>query len=183
MSWRHLIVAIAASACAHSTATRAVEDRLERVDFEGNQKLSNKTLLTGLGVHRVLQRSGAIDPYLIQVDADRIRGEYLRKGYLDVDVRSRVERKADTATVIYTVEEGVRAATHTVITGLPGDVPAATVRDQLPLKDGQPFDYGPYELAKPQLLGVVQDAGYAHAKLDASSITAAWFARSAKSRV
>src|SRR5262245_26039781 len=145
MSWRHLIVAIAASACAHSTATRAVEDRLERVDFEGNQKLSNKTLLTGLGVHRVLQRSGAIDPYLIQVDADRIRGEYLRKGYLDVDVRSRVDRRGDAATVTYTVEEGQRAATRVVITGLPPDVPVATVRDKLPLRDGQPFEYEAYD--------------------------------------
>src|SRR5262245_11977270 len=123
MTWRHLIVAIAASACAHSTATRAVEDRLEKVDFEGNERLSDKTLFTGLGSKRVLKRGGAVDPYLVQVDADRIRGEYLRKGYLDVDVRSRVERKGETATVIYTVEEGARANTKTVILGLPDDIP------------------------------------------------------------
>jgi translocation and assembly module TamA len=167
---RHLIVAIAASACAHSTATRAVDDRLEQVNFEGNQRLSNKTLLTGLGAKRVMKRSGAVDPYLIQVDADRIRGEYLRKGFLDVDVRSRVERKGETATVIYTVEEGVRASTKTVIIGLPDDVPAEKVRERLPLVEGQPFDYEVYDLAKPQLLEVVQDEGYAHAQLDPSVI-------------
>jgi translocation and assembly module TamA len=169
-TWRHLVVAVAASACAHSTATRAVEDRLERVDFEGNQQLKNKTLLTGLGVHRVLQRSGAVDPYMIQVDADRIRGEYLRKGYLDVDVRSRVERKADTAAVIYTIEEGARSNTKTLILGLPDDFPAKKVRDKLPLVEGKPFDYEVYDLAKPNLLQVVQDEGYAHAQLDASVI-------------
>jgi translocation and assembly module TamA len=171
LTWRHLIAIAASSACAHgSTGPRATEDRLEKVNFEGNQGFNDKNLLTGLGVHRVLQRGGAADPYLIQVDADRIRGEYLRKGYLDVDVRSRVERKADTATVIYTVEEGIRAKTQMVITGLPDDLPDTQIRDRLPLKEGQPFDYDVYDLAKPQLLQVVQDAGYAHATLDASVI-------------
>ncbi|HZJ63248.1 MAG TPA: POTRA domain-containing protein, partial [Kofleriaceae bacterium] len=144
-TWRHLVVAIAASACAHSTATRAVEDRLERVDFEGNQQLKNKTLLTGLGVHRVLQRSGAVDPYMIQVDADRIRGEYLRKGYLDIDVRSRVERQGEYAKVIYTVEEGERANTKVAITGLPPEIKPTDIRAVLPLQDGKPFDYEAYD--------------------------------------
>jgi len=61
-----------------------------------------RPLMTGLGLHRVLSRGGALDPYLVQVDGERITGEYLRKGYLDVDVRSRVERQGDAATVIYT---------------------------------------------------------------------------------
>ncbi len=169
-TWRHLVLAVAAStACAHgSTGPRATEDRLEKVKFEGNQQVKDKTLLTGLGVHRVLQRGGAADPYLIQVDADRIRGEYLRKGYLDVDVRSRVERKADTTTVIYTVQEGIRARTQTIITGLPDELDVTRVREKLPLQEGQPFDYDTYDLAKPALLEVVQDAGYAHATLDPS---------------
>lgn len=172
-TWRHLVLAVAASsACAHgNTGPRATEDRLEKVNFEGNTQVKDKTLLTGLGVHRVLQRGGAADPYLIQVDADRIRGEYLRKGYLDVDVRSRVERKADTATVIYTVEEGIRARTQTIITGLPDDLDVKSVREKLPLQEGQPFDYDTYDLAKPGLLEVVQNAGYAHATLDPSVIS------------
>jgi translocation and assembly module TamA len=170
--WQHLVLAAAASsACAHgNTGPRATEDRLEKVSFEGNQQVRDKTLLTGLGAHRVMQRGGAVDPYLVQVDADRIRGEYLRKGYLDVDVRSRVERKGETATVIYTVEEGVRAKTQAIITGLPDDIDTQTVREKLPLADGSAFDYDTYDLAKPGLLQVVQDAGYAHATLDASVI-------------
>lgn len=156
--------------CAHKPAHRAGEEQLVAVNFEGNKQLSNKKLLTGLALHRTLNRGGAPDPYLVQIDGDRIRGEYLRKGYLDIDVRSRVERQGDAATVTYTVEEGQRAVTHVVITGLPDDVPVATVRGQLPLQDGKPFDYLAYDLAKPMLIGVVQDAGYAHARLDASVI-------------
>jgi outer membrane translocation and assembly module TamA len=158
------------SACAHGRAHPAGEEWLAKVDFEGNRRLGDQALMTGLGLHRVLQRGGALDPYLVQVDADRIRGEYLRKGYLDVDVRSRVERNGDAATVIYTVEEGVRAGTRVVITGLPDDVSAAEVRARLPLVDGQPFDFEAYDRAKAPLLAVLQDAGYARAELEASVV-------------
>ncbi len=168
---RNWLVAIALSAaCAHAPPHKAGDERLAVVDFEGNKQLGGKTLLSGLGLHRTMQRGGAPDPYTVQVDADRIRGEYLRKGYLEVSVTSRVERKGDDARVIYTIAEGPRAVTRTVITGLPADLPVPRVRDKLPLKDGTPFDYEVYDLAKPQLLGVVQDAGYAHAKLDASVV-------------
>ena len=158
------------TACAHGEPHRAGDDRLTAIDFEGNHQMSDKTLLTGLALHRVLRRHGAADPYLVQVDADRIRGEYLRRGYLDVDVRSRVERKGDDAVVTYTVEEGPRAVTRVVIRGLPADFPVDKVREALQLKDGEPFDYDTYDLAKPTLLGVAQDQGYAHATLEANVV-------------
>jgi outer membrane protein insertion porin family len=164
-----LVLGLAAG-CAHAPAHQPGDEQLEAIKFEGNHQLSDKTLVTGLALHRIERRGGAPDPYLIQIDADRIRGEYLRKGFLDIDVRSRVDRRGDAATVTYTVEEGQRAATRVVITGLPPDVPVATVRAKLPLRDGQPFDYEPYDLAKPLLLGAVQDAGYARAQLDARVI-------------
>lgn len=158
-------------ACAHNTQTHKPGDEfLAKIDFEGNHRLSDKTLITGLALHRTLKRGRAPDPYLIQVDADRIRGEYLRKGFLDVDVRSRIDRKGDQATVTYTVEEGQRAQTRIVINGLPAEVKPEQVLEQFPLRDGQPFDYEKYDLAKPLLLGAVQDAGYAHATMNASVI-------------
>jgi outer membrane protein assembly factor BamA len=164
-----LVLALALG-CAHAPAHQPGDERLAAIKFEGNHQLSDKALVTGLALHRTERRGGAPDPYLIQIDADRIRGEYLRKGFLDVDVRSRVDRRGDAATVTYTVEEGQRAATRVVITGLPSDVPVSAVRDKLPLRDGQPFDYEVYDLAKPLLLGAVQDAGYARAQLDARVI-------------
>jgi outer membrane protein assembly factor BamA len=166
---RNLLTVIAfVSGCAHAGPHSSGDERLVKIAFEGNHQLSDKKLVTGLALHRALKRGYAPDPYLVQVDADRIRGEYVRRGYLDVDVRSRVERNDGEATVIYTIEEGPRAATRTVITGLPEDVPVAKIRAQLPLEDGKPFDYDVYQAAKPALLEAVQDAGYAHAQLDAS---------------
>lgn len=165
-----LLLLSVVGACASAPAHRAGTERLARIDFEGNHRLNNHTLVTGLALHRTLQRGRAPDPYVIDIDADRIRGEYLRKGFLDVDVRSRVERKGDDTTVTYTVEEGVRAKTRISVHGLSNDVPVDKILAQLPLKDGEPFDYEIYDLAKPNMLGVVQDAGYAHASLESSVI-------------
>lgn len=168
---RPFVIALAlVGACASAPPHRAGTERLARIDFEGNHRLSNNTLVTGLALHRTLKRGNALDPYLIEVDGDRIRGEYLRNGYLDVDVRSRVERKGDDAIVTYTVEEGMRARTRISVHGLPKEVPVAKILAQLPLKDGQLFEYEKYELAKPLLLGALQDAGYAHASLESSVI-------------
>ncbi|MGE3546039.1 MAG: outer membrane protein assembly factor, partial [Kofleriaceae bacterium] len=84
-------------------------------------------------------------------------------------VQSRIDRQQDAATVTFSIEEGKRSTTRVTIAGLPADpaITAAMVREQLPIKDGEPFDYEVYDLAKVPLLAVVQNAGYAHAKLDA----------------
>ncbi len=145
------------------------DEFLKALKFEGNDKLKQKQLETGLALKRAQKRGHAPDPYLVQVDRDRIRGEYLRNGYLGVDVTARVERAGDAATVIYLIEEGVRATTKVVISGIPEDAGLAVsaIRAKLPIRDGSMFDYAKYDLAKPELINVVKDAGYAHAKLDA----------------
>ncbi len=168
---RWLLALIVLGACSRGNAPhRPGDEWLSGIKFEGNKAVGKSTLTSGLALRRTQKKGRAPDPYSIGVDADRIRGEYLRRGYLDVDVRSRTERKGDATTVIYTVEEGVRATTQVVILGLPDndpDLPVTKVREVLPLADGAPFNYEQYELAKDALKNVVEDAGYAHVKLDA----------------
>lgn len=166
-----VIVVVLGGGCSHtSTPRRPGEEFLRRIEFEGNQQLRDGALVEGLALRRTRKRGGAPDPYTIEVDADRIKGEYLRRGYLDVDVRPRVEREGDATTVIYTVEEGVRARTRVVITGLPPEVSPQEVRRLIPLPEGAPFDYAVFDAAKESLEVVVKDAGYAHAELDATVI-------------
>jgi outer membrane protein assembly factor BamA len=165
-----VLLGLTLAACSRSQPRQPRDEYLKAIRFEGNQKLKSKTLVAGLALRRTQARRRPPDPYLVQVDADRIRGEYLRKGYLAVDVRSRVEREGDASVVTYTVEEGVRAKTRVVINGIPddADLAVAKIREQLPLRDGAAFDYAVYERAKQSLIGIVKDAGYAHAKLDAT---------------
>ena len=148
------------------------QEFLDSIEIEGNQSIKDKELRNGLALRRVQKLGASPDPYLVVVDAQRIRGEYLRRGFLEVDVRSRVERHGDRTKVIYTVQEGPRSRTRVMITGLPKDDPELTkrVRAALPLEDGEYFSYEPYDEAKEKMLGIVEDAGFAHAQLNAHVI-------------
>ena len=170
---RVCVLLVAVGACSHAAAHKPGDEYLKAIKFEGNKEIGKTTLITGLALHRTQKRGSAPDPYTISVDAERIKGEYLRKGFLDVDVRSRVERKGDETTVVYTVEEGVRATTKVEILGLPENEPELVqkVRDTLPLAEGALFQYEKYDLAKDALRSVVEDAGYAHVKLESQVIS------------
>src|SRR5262249_21353165 len=141
----------------------------QEVRFVGNKTIKDGELRPGLALTRVKQRGTALDPYLVATDGERVKGIYLRHGYFYVVVQSRVERNGAAATVIYQIEEGPRSKTRAGVTGAPEDPTLATGegRKKLPLRDDEPFEYAPYEQAKEPLLAVVQDAGYAHARLDA----------------
>lgn len=156
---------VLATACSRTGRThRPGDEWLSDIVIEGNRKLGDKELTTGLALRRTQTRGRAPDPYVVDTDAERIRGEYVRRGYLDADVRSRVERDGDASTVIYTIDEGVRATTKVVIRGVPPSL-GPKVRAAIPIADGAPFDYATYEQAKDELHTIVENAGYPHVKL------------------
>ena len=161
---------VIASAC-HSTPPRHPgEEYLASVKFEGNKKIKSSDLLNGLALHRAEEAGRPADPYQVTSDASRLKGQYQREGFLEIDVQPRIERKDLATTVIYKVDEGTRSTVKVRIEGLPTDpaLPYAAVRAAMPLRDGAPFIYETYDDAKLKVLGVVQDAGYARAKLDAT---------------
>lgn len=149
-------------------AGEPINEYLKTIDVEGNRQLGDKQLMTGLALRRTQKRGRAVDPYVIELDAERIRGEYLREGFLRIEVQSRVERAGDATTVIYSVKEGERATTKVEIRGIADRDLAALVRAELKLSDGAPFDYAVYDAAKEPLLDAVENAGYARARLDVS---------------
>ena len=161
---------VIASACHSTPPRRPGEEYLASVKFEGNKKIKSSDLLNGLALHRAEQAGRAADPYQITSDASRLKGQYQREGFFEIDVQPRIERKNLATTVIYKVDEGTRAVVKVRIEGLPTDpaLPYAAVRAAMPLRDGAPFVYETYDDAKLKVLGVVQDAGYARAKLDAT---------------
>jgi translocation and assembly module TamA len=167
-----IAVLLASVGCGKKVVHRPGEEFLDAIKIEGNASIKDKTLREGLALRKVKKRGASPDPYLVVIDGQRIRGAYLRRGFLEVDVRSRVERVGDKTTVIYTVQEGPRATTRVMITGLPKDDPELfqRVRETLPIEDGEYFEYEPYDLAKERMLGVIEDAGYAHAQLNAHVI-------------
>jgi translocation and assembly module TamA len=161
---------VIASACHSTPPRRPGEEYLASVKFEGNKKLKNSELMSGLALHRTETTGGPPDPYRVENDADRLRGQYQRSGFFEIDVQPRIERKNLADTVTFKIAEGARSTVRVRIEGLPNDpeVPEAAVRARVPMLDGAPFVYQTYDDAKASVLGVLQDAGYARATLEAS---------------
>jgi outer membrane protein assembly factor BamA len=146
------------------------EAYLDKIVIEGNHAIESDTLIHGLLLERRAEAGRAVDEYQLVLDEQRIVGAYQRLGFLSVEVRSRVDHKGDADTVVFTVTEGARATVTVELDGLPSDVPLAKARALVPLADGGPFDYAGYDGAKATLLLLVENAGYAHAQLDAGVI-------------
>ncbi|MDB4953021.1 MAG: surface antigen [Myxococcales bacterium] len=138
----------------------------DKLRIEGNHAIDGDTLEDGLA----LDRHRDIDEYQIDLDTKRLAALYQRLGYFSVEVHSRIEHQGDTGTVVFTIVEGRRATTHVEISGLPADVSPETARALVPLSEGAPFDYAAYALAKAPLLALVEDRGYAHARLEAGIV-------------
>ena len=162
-----LVIGLLVAGCGQKVVHHPGEEYLQAIKFEGNHSIKTKDLRNGLALRRVQKLGSSPDPYLVVIDGQRVRGEYLRRGFMEVDVRSRVERKGDATTVIYTIAEGPRATTRVLITGINDQELQQDVREALPIKDGEPFSYDPYDKSKERMLGLIEDAGYAHATLNA----------------
>ncbi len=157
------------ASCSRNKPHKPGDEWLKTIKFEGNKEISRSKLKTGLQLRRVQKAGRAPDLYQVDLDRKRLQGQYAREGFFEADVQSRIDRETDEATVVFSIAEGERSRTKVAIIGLPDDPDLTTkaVRDQLPIPDGAPFNYETYNLAKPLILGAVQNAGYAHAKLDA----------------
>ena len=167
MSRRSLLGLGIVSACGGSihapTHAPAAADRISAIRIEGNRAIATAALEPALALHEAAQGGAAIDPYLVTVDAERIRAAYLKRGFFDAQVTTRVDRDARSQVVVFMVAEGRRAVTRVEIAGLPPELPRQQARALVALGDGAPFDYVAYEAAKQPLTALVQNAGYAHA--------------------
>lgn len=158
-----------AGACSHQRRRVHApgEVYIESIEIEGNTAIPTADLVGGLAIQRALNQPREVDPFQVQNDTARIRGAFLRLGYFTVDVAARVEKRGDARVVIFKVTEGPRATVASVsFLGLPPELPESTARDLVKLPDGGPFDYEPYDDAKDTLLKLLQDHGYAHARIE-----------------
>lgn len=166
---RALTVLAALAACgggASNRVRRPGTEYLAAIRFEG-VSLGHDGLLSGLALKRNRDAGRSIDEYQLGLDTQRIIGLYQRRGYFSVQVTPRVERKGDATTLIFKVVEGPRATVSVVLTGLPPEIPYEEARALIPVENGSPFDYDLFDAGKSPLLATVENAGYAHARLDA----------------
>lgn len=135
---------------------------LSEIRIEGNTAIEDDDLLDGLAIERIRRDARAVDPYQLSLDAKRIRGAYLRLGYFDAKVETRVDREDFAEIVVFKVTEGPRTKARVDITGLPPEVPEEVALERLPIREGEPFDYELYDDGRSILARLVDEAGYPH---------------------
>jgi outer membrane protein assembly factor BamA len=139
---------------------------LGAIRIVGNRAIASDALESALALHEAIGDGAAVDPYLLGLDTDRIRAAYLRRGFFAVTVTPTVEQRGARQVVIFTIAEGRRAVSRVEITGLPPEVAAAAARALVGLGDGEPFDYDAYDAARQPLADLVENAGYAHVRVN-----------------
>ena len=165
-----VLLALAACGSAPPRVHKPGEEYLKTIRIEGNVAIASEDLIPGLALERNALAERAIDDYQLQVDTQRIATAFQKLGFFQVDVKTRLEKKGDAATLVFTVVEGPRATVQVEMRGLPPEVPLEKARKLVKLADGAPFDYEAYDDAKASLHRAIEDAGYAHVDVEASVI-------------
>jgi len=139
--------------------------------IEGSHAIDKDEILPHLALERVRKGGRAVDPYQLQLDTERVRQAYIRKGFFGVKVESHVSGETGPQTVTFSVIEGPRAKTKVTFENRPDEVSESELRSLVPIKDGDYFDYEIYDLAKEDVLKAVQSVGYAYAEIEDSSVS------------
>jgi outer membrane protein assembly factor BamA len=143
--------------------------RVAKVSVTGNDHFKARTLLDGLALTRQRSLGQEFDPYLVGQDAERLRGFYLRHGFFRAQINPHVEQRGERVAIQYQIHEGPLARLARVeISGLPQDprLSPDDIRELIPLDDGEPFDYEPYQKSRPELIAALEKAGYAYARVE-----------------
>jgi outer membrane protein assembly factor BamA len=166
-----LAAALVVPSCGGHQNVQTLRGRDVAIAFRGNESVDSDTLLDGLSLTRAGKAGQDFDPYLVALDEERVRGFYFRHGYFRAAVRSRFDERGKRVEVTFDINEGPRAKlTRVEMTGLPDDpeIDREALREAIPIADGEPFDYKVYDEAKPQLVRLMERAGYARARVEAS---------------
>lgn len=166
----HIVIAILAIGCAsHKPHPSSPKIRIGRIDVKGAASADRKELLGGLGLVHARDDGRPFERYLVAMDRRRVRGYFARRGFFDVTIEVNVERGTSAVDVTFAIVEGARARLARVeITGLPpgASITEAQLRALIALEDGAPYDHATWELARPAIISALENAGYAHARID-----------------
>lgn len=164
-----LLIASAAGCAGRAPVAKPGARSIGAVALVGDLAIDRGELLAGLGLVFARETGQPFGRFLVAQDERRIESYYVRRGYFAATVASTVARHGARTDVTFAIVPGPRATLVRVeIDGVPAGtaVSAEQLRALIPIADGAPFDHTVYELAQPLLPRRLQEAGYAHAKVD-----------------
>jgi translocation and assembly module TamA len=167
-----LLVLLAVAGCPGRTVKPRIPGAvyLAKIEVEGNHAIEDDDLIPGLTIYRAHLEGRSVDPYQLSQDTKRIRGAFVRLGFFDVTVDSKIVRDDQAETVTFTVKEGKRSNALVVFSGLPPELPEDYVRGKLELKSDGPFDYDLYDEGRDIVKALCEEVGYPYV-VDDSVVT------------
>lgn len=164
------LCALAAAGCAAQPHPRApaTPPAIGDIKVVGADHVDDDELRAGLGISRAKELGQTFAAYMVALDRQRIQGFYDRRGFFAAAVESEMERTPERVDITFSITEGPRAKLARVdIIGLPPDagITVAELRAELPIEDGDDFDYDVYDLNRPRLVTALQEVGYATARV------------------
>jgi outer membrane protein assembly factor BamA len=137
------------------------------IRLSGASSMDDDRIIEGLGLTHARATGQPFARFLVGLDRRRVRSFYVRRGFFAVTVETEVDRRDNRADVTFKVAEGPRARlARVVVEGAPAEVPVDALRAEIPLDDGDTFDYQRYEQALPDLVAKLQEHGYARARVN-----------------
>jgi translocation and assembly module TamA len=169
-------------ACTQTVGGTGVEEperTVRDVTVEGNDEISDKTIVGGLANKKptgILLRSRFVyDPLALQLDIERIERYYRTRGYFSADVTGTrvVPVGADKVDIFFALVEGEPTrVTNVTVSGVPDPVAWPEVAGAIaPLdQEGRIYDQDEYLLAKKRLQKLLFERGYAHVQVQGRSL-------------
>ncbi|MCP4408738.1 MAG: outer membrane protein assembly factor BamA [Gammaproteobacteria bacterium] len=183
-SWIILIVfmLLVVSACATretkspDTGPGPVLPEVRKITFVGNHQYYSWTLLKAMATKprpllRFWEKGDPYNPATLEDDLLRLRKHYFDRGYLDATatvLKVHEEPEKNAVEIEIAIEEGAVTVVKAVRLGgdLPPGFPAQeSVLDGLPLIAGSYLDRKDFDRSKSRLLLLMQDLGYARARV------------------
>ncbi|GAC1337652.1 MAG: outer membrane protein assembly factor BamA [Myxococcales bacterium] len=168
-------------ACATPSAPFEGHPVLKGIRFEGNKNISGSDLESKIATAPTSgffsKTARYYDDDLFRIDEKRIVRWYNEKGFYEAKVEdARVEHDREgRVTLVVQIHEGPRAKVKQVVLASAGNIgkdEQDDLRDRLPLKAGDDFDEGKYELGKQALVRLLQDHGFARAAVTGKVLVA-----------
>lgn len=182
------MLASAACGARQQAMPKTGAEYLVGLDLEtvGSNPIDKSEILPRLGLQGAIKRNanrisddddktqptGAIDEYQLQLDTQRIIGVYQKLGYFAVEVKTRIDKQpnSDAARLVFLVAPGKRATVHLEFFGMPENIDYKKVHSAVGIKEGSPYDYELFDASKEPLGDLLQDFGFAHARLEGTTI-------------
>ncbi|MEN8132304.1 MAG: outer membrane protein assembly factor BamA [Pseudomonadota bacterium] len=158
------------------TGSEPILPEVRKITFVGNHRFYGWTLLKSMATKprpllQFWEKGDHYNPSTLEDDLLRLRKHYFDRGYLDatakiLNVHEKLEENA--VEIEIAIEEGVATVVKAVHLGggLPQGFPAQeSVLDSLPLIAGNYLNKKDFERSKSRLLLLMQDRGYARARV------------------